>query len=212
MTDAPHPWDGVPLQPEKQRFHLLRHRSSGDKKVGEWWPPGEDKAGPFKAMWFGLRWGMPEHVSAEYEYLGPLYTQAEAAAIRAEERRKGMEEAARIVAAAGLNGQAYAAVILSAMAGAPKDYDPRENAPHDGAAGAAIRAAMFRGFAALPAPEDWRKVLFIAPFEKPTIEDAERAYRAMARGAHPDHPGGSHDAMARLNRAIEAARKELGNA
>lgn len=70
--------------------------------------------------------------------------------------------------------------------------------------------AMFRGFTALPAPEDWRKVLFIAPFEKPTIEDAERAYRAMARGAHPDRPGGSHDAMARLNRAIEAARKELG--
>ena len=81
MTDASQPWDGVPLHPETRRFHLLRHRSSGDEKVGEWWPPGEDAAGPFKAMWFGLRWGMPEHVAAEYEYLGPLYTQADADAL-----------------------------------------------------------------------------------------------------------------------------------
>lgn len=68
--------------------------------------------------------------------------------------------------------------------------------------------AMFRGFTALPAPEDWRAVLFQTAGA--SLADAEAAYRAMARDAHPDRPGGSHNKMTRLNRAIEAARKELG--
>ena len=80
MTDASQPWDGVPLQPEKRRFHLLRHRSSGDKKVGEWWPTGRGATGRVNGTWFGVRWGEPKHVASDYEYLGPLYTQAEAAA------------------------------------------------------------------------------------------------------------------------------------
>lgn len=67
--------------------------------------------------------------------------------------------------------------------------------------------AMFRGFAALPAPEDWRAALFVSPGA--TLDQAEAAYRALARDAHPDRPGGSNDKMARLNRAIEAARREL---
>lgn len=69
--------------------------------------------------------------------------------------------------------------------------------------------AMFRGFTALPAPEDWRAVLGFAPHARPDLAAAESAYRIRARDAHPDAPGGSHDAMARLNRAIEQARKEL---
>jgi hypothetical protein len=123
-------------------------------------------------------------------------------AIRAEERRKGMEEMARVVSSAAdeyggcEEGEFY---IVSKINAAVAERIE-------------AMSGMFTGFTALPAPEDWRQVLFIAPFERLTIEDAERAYRAMARGAHPDHPGGSHDAMARLNRAIEAARKELGNA
>ncbi len=69
--------------------------------------------------------------------------------------------------------------------------------------------AMFTGFVALPAPEDWRAVLGFAPHARPDLAAAESAYRIRARDAHPDVPGGSHDAMARLNRAIEQARKEL---
>ena len=59
----------------------------------------------------------------------------------AKARREGMEAAAKIVAASGLNGPGYAAIILAAMAGAPKEYDHRDNTPHDMAAGAAIRSA-----------------------------------------------------------------------
>lgn len=59
----------------------------------------------------------------------------------AQARREGMEAAAKIVAASGLNGPGYAAIILAAMAGAPKEYDHRDNTPHDMAAGSAIRSA-----------------------------------------------------------------------
>jgi curved DNA-binding protein CbpA len=39
-----------------------------------------------------------------------------------------------------------------------------------------------------------------------TLAQAEAAYRALAKSAHPDH-GGSDEAMARLNDAIATARK-----
>lgn len=67
--------------------------------------------------------------------------------------------------------------------------------------------AMFQGFIALPAPEDWRAVLGLS--ESSTAKQAEDAYRLLARKAHPDAPGGSHEAMARLNAAINTARREL---
>jgi len=70
--------------------------------------------------------------------LGP--TDALATAIAAAEAR-GMERAAAVVAASGLGGSAYAAVILSAMHGQPKAYDHRDNSPHDMGVGSAIRAA-----------------------------------------------------------------------
>ena len=59
-------------------------------------------------------------------------------------RREGMEAAAKIVAASGLNGPGYAAIILAAMAGTPKEYDYRDNTPHYMAAGSAIRSAAAR--------------------------------------------------------------------
>lgn len=60
--------------------------------------------------------------------------------------------------------------------------------------------AAFSGFVALPPPE-WRDVLG----NPQTLDQAEAAYRVRARAAHPD-VGGSHDAMAKLNAAIDAAR------
>ena len=73
--------------------------------------------------------------------------------------------------------------------------------------------AAFAGFAALPPPGngvDWRRELAdgIGPIS--TLERAESLYRRKARTHHPDAPGGSNESMARLNAAIEAARKELG--
>jgi hypothetical protein len=66
--------------------------------------------------------------------------------------------------------------------------------------------AMFQGFVALPAPgEDWRAVLG----NPDTLAAAEARYRDLARDAHPDRPGGSNAAMARLNGAIAEARKVL---
>ena len=139
MTDASQPWDGVPLHPEKRRFHLLRHRSSGDKKVGEWWPPGEGKAGPLKAVWFSLRWSVPEHVASEYEYLGPLYTLAEAAALAdaaAEARRQGMEEAIEAVLRHGEK------LLAEWRAGGKRDQHLEGRADADDEYAAAIRAAL----------------------------------------------------------------------
>lgn len=65
--------------------------------------------------------------------------------------------------------------------------------------------AMFRGFAALPPPEDWRAVLGFPP----TLAQAEATYRLLMRAAHPD-AGGSHGQAAALNAAIAAARREFG--
>jgi len=67
--------------------------------------------------------------------------------------------------------------------------------------------AMFRGFQALPSPDDWRAILG----NPQTLAEAEAAYRDRARSAHPD-AGGSHDTMARLNAARDAARRELAPA
>jgi hypothetical protein len=64
--------------------------------------------------------------------------------------------------------------------------------------------AMFQGFVALPAPDDWRDTLG----NPKTLADAETAYRNRMRKAHPDN-GGSHDEASKLNKAIEIARKEL---
>lgn len=73
---------------------------------------------------------------------------------------------------------------------------------------ALVRAA-FTGFAALPPPSSnrpWRAVLEV-PADT-TLANAEQVYRIEARAVHPDS-GGSHDAMAELNAAINEAREEL---
>lgn len=71
-----------------------------------------------------------------------------------------------------------------------------------------VRAA-FRGFAALPPPDDWRRVLGLG--DRPTLEEVDAAYKKLARARHPD-AGGSEHAMAELNAAREAARRELVSA
>ena len=69
--------------------------------------------------------------------------------------------------------------------------------------------AAFSGFKALPEAieEDWRAVLQV-----PEISDlavVERAYRKLASRNHPDRPGGSHDQMARINKAWRQAQEAL---
>lgn len=80
----------------------------------------------------------------------------------------------------------------------------------------ALVRATFQGFKALPAPaskRSWKTVLGLGHVPSVNIAAAtiENAYRDLARKAHPDAPGGSHDAMAELNRAKEEALKEIGN-
>ena len=72
--------------------------------------------------------------------------------------------------------------------------------------GLSIVRAAFQGFAALPAPDDWRAVLGLAP--DCSLKDAEAAFRRLARDRHPDR-GGDDDAMAALNAARAAAKKDL---
>jgi hypothetical protein len=73
--------------------------------------------------------------------------------------------------------------------------------------GLVIVRAAFRGFAALPAPIDWRAVLGVGP--EADLDMVEAAWRDRARAHHPDQPGGSAAAMTEINAARAAARKEL---
>jgi len=80
--------------------------------------------------------------------------------------------------------------------------------------GRQIEERAFRGFAALPATtsRSWREILKLPedmqvyPRDKNTIEEA---FKMLAKKAHPDMNGGSHEAMAELNRAREEALREL---
>lgn len=80
--------------------------------------------------------------------------------------------------------------------------------------GAHLAERAFGGFAALPPPEkplDWREELTIKGLigEPDMVRFiAEQAYKRLAKDAHPDN-GGNVERMARLNKAIEAARAEL---
>lgn len=74
----------------------------------------------------------------------------------------------------------------------------------------------FAGFEALPSPagvrkRTWREVLNLVGETNPIREQVEHHYKIRAKTAHPD-TGGSHEAMAELNRAREEALKETGNA
>jgi len=64
----------------------------------------------------------------------------------------------------------------------------------------------FTGFTALPPAGDWRAVF--AGYEAHGLAGIRSRYRAMALEVHPDR-GGSTEAMARLNAAMEAAEREL---
>lgn len=65
--------------------------------------------------------------------------------------------------------------------------------------GAAILDRAFTGFTALPAPEQPWQVLGLAT-SKPTREQIDDAYRALAMKHHPDR-GGDPQEMARINSA-----------
>lgn len=60
----------------------------------------------------------------------------------------------------------------------------------------------FKGFVALPPPEQWHVVLGVA--SDATRDQITAAFKAKAVLAHPDKWGGSADAMARLNAARDA--------
>ena len=65
-----------------------------------------------------------------------------------------------------------------------------------------------QGFAALPGPKDWRKVLGFGPDDRPGIHSLMSAYREEAKKVHPD-VGGTDAQMAELNAALTEARAEL---
>lgn len=73
----------------------------------------------------------------------------------------------------------------------------------------ALVKASFRGFRALPDPSKrtWRQVLNIADGVNDLTVVVD-AFRSRAAKVHPDK-GGSHDAMAELNRAMQQAESEL---
>lgn len=77
--------------------------------------------------------------------------------------------------------------------------------------GATILARAFTGFVALPAPgetvkREWWEALGVP--RDATREAVKAAYRALASKHHPDKPGGTHERMAELNAAQDAALLE----
>lgn len=62
----------------------------------------------------------------------------------------------------------------------------------------------FTGFTALAAPEQWWQVLGVSSTASSTEVDA--AWREAMKTAHPDKPGGSDAAAARINKARDDAR------
>lgn len=62
----------------------------------------------------------------------------------------------------------------------------------------------FAAFEALPAPEQWWQVLGVKP--DATVFEIDRAYRDLAKQAHPDS-GGTDEQMSRLNAARAAGRR-----
>jgi hypothetical protein len=75
--------------------------------------------------------------------------------------------------------------------------------------GLSIVRATFTGFKALPAPAVHWRMMLIAPGGDVSIKSAKEGYQRLAAKAHPDRPGGSHEAMAALNAAWEACQAEL---
>lgn len=74
--------------------------------------------------------------------------------------------------------------------------------------GIEMQQAAFSGFAALPAPNSaWPTVLGVN--DNCSLQEAENAYRQLAKRAHPDN-GGSIEQMQRLNDAIAEARLRKG--
>jgi hypothetical protein len=90
MTDT-NDWPdqpGVPLNPEREGAHRLRHSESGLERDALWLSGGTwlDGDGSF---------GIP-HAAAFYTYLGPCLTPAEVEARVAQAKRDALEEAARV--------------------------------------------------------------------------------------------------------------------
>lgn len=72
----------------------------------------------------------------------------------------------------------------------------------------------FAGYDALPSPgahnrPPWRKVFGFKDEQDVSTETIQGAYRELAKLMHPDLQGGSHEAMAGLNEARDAALQEL---
>jgi len=84
---------GVPLNPEKSRYHWLvfpktKHWPQGKIQIGEWC--GEEK------VWYGISdCSLSPADIADWRYLGPCLTPAEVEARVKEARRDAREEAAR---------------------------------------------------------------------------------------------------------------------
>lgn len=76
--------------------------------------------------------------------------------------------------------------------------------------GAAILERAFTGFDALPPPKSPFDVLGVSKTSA-TKESVDAAFRAKARTAHPDAPGGSHNQMSELTWARDEALKIIGS-
>lgn len=78
--------------------------------------------------------------------------------------------------------------------------------------GVATAAEMFTAFVALPQPKRWWETLglTVEPGRIITADEVRAAWRRLAESNHPDKPGGSDAAMARINAARDEGLREIG--
>jgi hypothetical protein len=95
MTD-PNGWPdaskpGVPLNPERDGAHMLRHKETGETSPALW------LGGAIVAIWLnGDGEISPYHAASIYDYLGPCHTPAEVAALIEAARREEREACAKV--------------------------------------------------------------------------------------------------------------------
>lgn len=75
---------GVPLNPDENRAHMLRHKETGETSPALW------LGGAFVGSWLDGDGDIsPSHAASFYDYLGPCHTPAEVSALVEAARREG---------------------------------------------------------------------------------------------------------------------------
>jgi hypothetical protein len=87
-------WDGVPLNPELNRFHWLLRKGEQWPEAWRWNPDADGCGTEYSGAWAESEGdGQPEGMAKWYRYLGPCFTPVEVDARVSEARRVALFDA-----------------------------------------------------------------------------------------------------------------------